>query len=137
MRKLVLIFCVLAFVAGCSPAPQPVVPASLPTEMPTVLPTDLPTAPPTTEQVATDVIVPTDVPPTALPAPAQLTTDQQTAAQGILDSVCSVCHSPDKVKGVQADQAGWARIITGMQSRGAAIQDADIQLLAQYLASNP
>jgi mono/diheme cytochrome c family protein len=134
MRKLVLIFCVLAFVAGCSSVAQPAAPTSLPTEMPTILPTDLPAAPPTPEQVATDVIVPTDVPPTALPA---LTTDQQAAAQGLLDSVCSVCHSPNKVKGVQADQAGWVRIITSMQSRGAAIQDPDIQLLAQYLASNP
>lgn len=137
MRNFLIVSLLVIVVSGCSAPIETQAATQLPVELPTLqLVTEVPTLAPLPTE--------TDLPPaTAAPEPTQapdlveLSAEQQLAAQAIVDSVCAVCHSPNKVKSVQEDQAGWVKIITQMQAKGAAIPDSDIELLAQYLASNP
>jgi cytochrome c553 len=55
-------------------------------------------------------------------------------ARRYLEGICASCHSTDLITTVRAAKPEWLEIVTSMNARGAGLSDADIDLLADYLA---
>ena len=120
--------------AGCSASPT-LTQVDLTTVLPppteikaTMAPTDSPTAQPTnTVEPTFTVVVPTTEP----------TEDgQASTGQGdqIMKSVCTVCHSSDRIINSHKTQAEWETTVNRMIGHGAVVSDSDKQILILYLS---
>ena len=70
------------------------------------------------------------------PALASFTGDQaakDNLAQQVVKSVCSTCHTLERVETSKFTQEKWRDVVTDMKTKGARIEDADIVPLADYL----
>ena len=56
-------------------------------------------------------------------------------SESLLQRRCSVCHTLERVDAATKDRAGWLATIDRMRTKGAAVNDAESQQLADYLES--
>lgn len=121
---------VLSFVlTACSPANTTVAPTPAMTQ-----PSEA-TSIPAGEPTATAVLAITDtILPTEQPAATGLNDTEKAQAAQVLHTACVVCHSLDKVTHEHGDLAQWQSTVSSMQQKGAAVSDADADLLSRYLA---
>jgi mono/diheme cytochrome c family protein len=70
------------------------------------------------------------------PPPAPSTTDSsvERTARRFIDGICSSCHAADLIAATQATKDGWLEIVQKMNNKGAGMSEADVDLLADYLA---
>jgi mono/diheme cytochrome c family protein len=68
------------------------------------------------------------------PAAAGAATEADKTAQRYLGGVCVSCHAADVIETALATKAGWVDILNNMNGKGAGLSDADVDLLADYLA---
>ena len=57
-------------------------------------------------------------------------------AKRYLEGVCASCHNSDLIVSHRATKAGWLDTVKEMNDRGAGLSEADVELLAEYLARN-
>jgi cytochrome c5 len=121
-------------IAGCSASPsqttvEPTVPIPLSTAVEAALaPTDLPTAKPVeTVEPTSTVVVPTKEPTLGV----QVSTGQ---GNQIMQAVCTVCHSFDRIINSHKTQAEWEITVDRMMSYGAVLSDSEKQILIKYLS---
>ena len=50
--------------------------------------------------------------------------------------VCSACHAPDVVVGLQYDRQGWEDLVRSMQDRGALASEEEVTQIVDFLAAN-
>jgi len=81
---------------------------------------------------------PTQVPPQATVPASQptLTSTQAPAVDGamLLETRCSVCHTPERAKESRLTKEQWDQIVTLMITKGARLTDAEKTALVEYLA---
>jgi len=53
-----------------------------------------------------------------------------------IEGICSTCHTASLIRETQATKEEWLDIVKKMNSKGAGLSDADVELLADYLAKN-
>jgi cytochrome c5 len=120
--------------AGCSASPtqtvvEPTVAVPLSTFVEaTIASTDLPTTKPAETVVPTNtVVVPTNEPTTSV---------QASTGQGdqIMQAVCTVCHSSDRILNSHKTQAEWQITVDRMISYGAVLTDLEKQIMIKYLS---
>ena len=115
-----------------APTPTEVPPTEAPaTEAPTateVPPTEAPTATevPPTEAPATEAPTATEAPPTKVPA----TLD----GQSLLQERCTQCHGLGQVERAKKTEEEWKATVERMVGKGAQLDEAEQELLIQYLA---
>jgi cytochrome c5 len=51
-----------------------------------------------------------------------------------IEGICSTCHNASLIRETEATKEGWLDIVKTMNSKGAGLSDADVELLADYLA---
>jgi hypothetical protein len=121
-------------IAACSVSPtiavvEPTIELPPPTVVQTAIaPTDSPTAIQAETVAPTFTIeIPTDIPATG---------DQTSTGQGdqIMQSVCTVCHSSDRIVNSHKTQAEWETTVNRMVSHGAVLSDSDKTILLLYLS---
>lgn len=63
--------------------------------------------------------------------------DEQTRALGLVNERCTTCHTLSRVRQHigKNDLAAWERYVTGMQQKGARIDDQEREIISQFLAS--
>jgi mono/diheme cytochrome c family protein len=66
--------------------------------------------------------------------PANTATATDPAA--LLRERCVKCHTVDRIKNAQHDQAGWEATIARMRGRGAQVDDVEAAAVAKFLAGN-
>jgi hypothetical protein len=54
-------------------------------------------------------------------------------ATNLVNTVCTSCHTLDRVKGKVADKDGWIDTVARMQEKGAALTDQQVPLVVEYL----
>ena len=54
-------------------------------------------------------------------------------AANLVNTVCTSCHSLDRVKNKVGDSDAWAATVTRMQSKGADLTDAQVPVVVEYL----
>lgn len=120
--------------AGCSALPtmavvEPTIEPPPPTAVQaSIAPTESPTAKPAdTLEPTLTVVVPTI---------ESTTYAQASVGQGdvIMQSVCTVCHSSDRIINSHKTQAEWLTTVNRMISHGAVVSDSDMQILILYLS---
>jgi cytochrome c5 len=131
---IVLTTIIALIVTGCSASPtqtmvEPTVavPISTVVEV-TLVPTDIPAAKPTeTVEPTFTVVAPTIEPTTGV---------QASTGQGdqIMQAVCTVCHSSDRIMNSHKTQAEWQTTVDRMISYGALLTDSEKQVLIKYLS---
>jgi cytochrome c5 len=70
------------------------------------------------------------------PALANFAGDQAAkdgVARQLVQSVCTACHTLERVETSKFTQEKWRDVVTDMKTKGARIEDADIAPLADYL----
>jgi len=75
-------------------------------------------------------------PKAAGPALANFAGDQaakDTVARQLVQSVCSTCHTLERVETSRFTEEKWRDVVTDMKGKGARIEDADVAPLAAYL----
>ena len=55
-------------------------------------------------------------------------------AAAIIQARCTKCHSIDRIKAANHDQAGWTATIARMQGKGAQLSSAEGAAVVQFLA---
>jgi mono/diheme cytochrome c family protein len=55
-------------------------------------------------------------------------------AKRYVNGICSSCHEPDVIAATQETKEGWLEIVKKMNAKGAGLSEADVDLLAGYLA---
>jgi cytochrome c5 len=71
------------------------------------------------------------------PVLANFTGDQAAkdlVAKQIVQSVCSTCHTLERVETSRFAEEKWRDIVTDMKAKGARVEDADVTPLAVYLS---
>jgi len=122
---LFILVIVSLLVTQCGGAP-PATEAPAVTEAPTateVPPTEAPTA---TEVPPTEAPTATEAPPTEVPA----TLD----GQSLLQERCTVCHGLGGVERAKKTEEEWKATVERMVGKGAQLDEAEQELLIQYLA---
>ncbi len=115
--------------AGCSVSPtQTIVEPTIVVTTPTVVSTEIPTSIPTEPVNPTLTVAVQTIEPTV--------DTQQSAGQGdqILQSVCTVCHSSDRIVNSLKTQTEWETTVNRMISHGAVLSDSDKAILLLYLS---
>lgn len=119
--------------AGCSALPtmavvEPTIEPPPPTAVQaSIAPTESPTAKPAdTLEPTFTVVIPTK----------EATNPQASAGQGdvIMQSVCTVCHSSDRIINSHKTQAEWETTVNRMIGHGAVVSDSDKVILLLYLS---
>jgi cytochrome c5 len=141
-RRFVLLVLVIASLiatqcGGTPPAtevPATTVPATEAATATEVPPTGAPAteAPTATEAPPTEVPTATEVPPTEEPA-----TEEAPAAlegQSLLEERCTVCHGLGGVERAKKTEEEWKTTVERMVGKGAQLDEAEQELLIQYLA---
>ena len=121
-------------ITGCSASPTITkeVPTTVVPPPPAVRATLAPKDSPTTQPTAKVEPTYTIVVPTAEPtADVQVSTGQ---GDQILQSVCTVCHSSDRIMNSHKSQAEWETTVNRMIGHGAVVSDSDKQILILYLS---
>ena len=138
MHPKILLFWIITItalvLAGCSvPPTQSIVVPTIGVPTPTVVqdtvvPTELPTSIPTEPVKPTFTVSAPTLEPTA--------NTQTSTGQGdqILQSVCTVCHSSDRIVNSHKTQAEWETTVNRMISHGAVLSDSDKVILLLYLS---
>lgn len=54
----------------------------------------------------------------------------------IVEKTCTVCHSAERIVREHLDAEGWETIIAAMEDEGAEIEDAEYDVLLDYLVKN-
>jgi len=85
--------------------------------------------PPTAADPASSPTVAPTAPPTLAPTPTP-TLDGAT----LLETRCSVCHSPDRAKQSRLTKDQWDQLVAIMIGHGAQLTDAEKAVLVDYLA---
>jgi len=70
------------------------------------------------------------------PAPggkAPAATGSDAVAANLVNTVCSSCHSLDRVNNKKGDKDEWTTTVTRMQGKGADLTDAQVPLVVEYL----
>ena len=73
---------------------------------------------------------------TAGPALANFAGDQaakDSVARQLVQTVCSACHTLERIQTSRFTQEKWRDVVTDMKTKGAQVEDADIAPLADYL----
>jgi cytochrome c5 len=121
-------------VAGCAASPtQTMVEPTIAVPFSTIVAaTTAPTYLPAAKQAETvepkfTVVVPTKEPTAGV---------QASIGQGdqIIQAVCTVCHSSDRIINSHESQAEWEITVDRMNSYGAVLSDSDKQILILYLS---
>lgn len=81
-----------------------------------------------------DYLVKNFGPPPETPAPPATDPSVERTARRFIDGICSSCHNADVIAATQATRDGWLEIVTKMNGKGAGLSEADVELLANYLA---
>lgn len=68
-------------------------------------------------------------------AQVNLTQDQITLAQKLLEERCTVCHNLKKVYDEKTNRAGWIKYIDIMIKKGAQLNAEERSLLIDYLST--
>ncbi len=68
-------------------------------------------------------------------AQINLTPDQVTLAQKLLEERCTVCHNLKKVYDEKTNKAGWIKYIDIMIEKGAQLNAEERSLLIDYLST--
>jgi mono/diheme cytochrome c family protein len=66
-------------------------------------------------------------------APAQDRQATDNAIKRILDTICSSCHTLDRINTAKHDEEMWRSVIDDMRNKGARIDDKDVDILVAYL----
>jgi mono/diheme cytochrome c family protein len=67
------------------------------------------------------------------PASAPASEVERTANKH-LEGICSTCHEASLIRETQATKEEWLDIVKRMNAKGAGLSEADVELLADYLA---
>jgi len=54
-------------------------------------------------------------------------------AANLVNTVCTSCHTLDRVKNKMADSEAWTATVSRMQGKGADVTDAQVPLVVEYL----
>lgn len=57
-------------------------------------------------------------------------------ARRYVEGICASCHNSDLIVSHRAAKTEWLDIVKEMNDRGAGLSEADVELLADYLARN-
>ena len=57
-------------------------------------------------------------------------------ARGLVEDVCTYCHSLQKLQGQELSREEWRDLIRGMIFEGAPVTDEEFSLIVDYLAKN-
>jgi glyoxylase-like metal-dependent hydrolase (beta-lactamase superfamily II) len=60
--------------------------------------------------------------------------DADSAIAALVNSVCTSCHSFDRIAGKRADKAGWTTTVTRMKAKGAELNDEQVAAAIEYLS---
>jgi mono/diheme cytochrome c family protein len=55
------------------------------------------------------------------------------AIKRILDTICSSCHTLDRINSAKYTEEKWHSVIDDMKNKGARIDDKDVDILVEYL----
>jgi hypothetical protein len=73
--------------------------------------------------------IPAQAPDGAAPA----FTGPDAVAANLVNTVCSSCHSLDRVKNKAADNAGWTTTVARMKEKGANLTDEQVSVVVEFL----
>jgi mono/diheme cytochrome c family protein len=117
---------------GAPPATEgPAVTEAPATEAPTA------TEVPSTEAPATEAPTATEVPPTEAPTATEAPPTEVPAildGQSLLQERCTVCHGLGGVERSKKTEEEWKATVERMVGKGAQLDEAEQELLIQYLA---
>ena len=117
---------------GAPPATEgPAVTEAPATEAPTA------TEVPPTEAPATEAPTATEVPPTEAPTATEAPPTEVPAildGQSLLQERCTVCHGLGGVERAKKTEEEWKATVERMVGKGAQLDEAEQELLIQYLA---
>lgn len=91
------------------------------------------------EKVA-DAAEPPGEPPASIAEPYEAEAEPPAAAEApgkvLLEARCTVCHNLERVQKKKADRAGWEKIVDEMIGTGAKLDDAEKDMVLDYLVEN-
>ena len=61
-------------------------------------------------------------------------TGPDAVAANLVNTVCTSCHTLDRVKNKMADKDGWTTTVTRMQEKGAGLTDEQVPVVVEFLA---
>ena len=94
-------------------------------------------APAVTEAPATEAPTATEVPPTEVPPTEAPATEEAPAAlegKSLLEERCTQCHGLGGVERAKKTEEEWKATVERMVGKGAQLDEAEQELLIQYLA---
>ena len=65
--------------------------------------------------------------------PAQDRAATDSAIKRILDTICSSCHTLERINTARYTEEMWRSVIDDMKNKGARIDDKDVDILVEYL----
>ena len=89
-------------------------------------------APPATEAPATETPTATEVPPTEAPATEEAPATLE--GKSLLEERCTKCHGLGGVERAKKTEEEWRATVERMVGKGAQLDEAEQELLIQYLA---
>ena len=130
---ILVVFSLLATQCGGAPPATegPAVTEAPATEAPTA------TEVPSTEAPATEAPTATEVPPTEAPMATEAPPTEVPAildGQSLLQERCTVCHGLGGVERSKKTEEEWKATVERMVGKGAQLDEAEQELLIQYLA---
>ena len=66
----------------------------------------------------------------------QTNTATTTDPAALVRERCTKCHSLDRIKNAQHDEAAWAATVARMKVKGAQVSDTEAAAIATFLAGN-
>jgi hypothetical protein len=54
----------------------------------------------------------------------------------LLEGICAVCHTLDRITSKQYDQESWEGIVQSMKDKGADLTEKETAILVEYLAKH-
>jgi len=57
-------------------------------------------------------------------------------AEKFIEGICASCHDSSLIRSTRATKQEWVEIVQNMNRKGAGLSEADVELLAAYLARN-
>ena len=68
------------------------------------------------------------------PAQSAIDPAAEQTARRYIDGICSSCHGRDLIAATRVTPGEWLQIVKNMNGKGAGLSEADVDLLADYLA---
>lgn len=77
----------------------------------------------------------TSTPGTSAPSSATGTADPSGGTAALVVQRCTRCHTLARIKAARHDEAAWRETVDRMRGRGAAVDEAQAEAVAKFLAA--